>query len=122
MMTMFDIKVGSPQEAGLEAVKLAKGLLNEEIEMTPYYVAKFNVLAGYPNVEVFAHTDADDPFIDEGEYEENIYYYLNETGDVIRVILEELERLLIAIIKFEIDIGVNICDSEKEEYEALIKE
>lgn len=41
--------------------------------MTPYSVAKFNVLAGYPDVEVFAHSLDDDPFINEGEYEGNIY-------------------------------------------------
>ena len=122
MMTMFDIKVGSPQEAGLEAVKLAKGLLNGEIDMTPYSVAKFNVLAGYPDVEVFAHALDDDPFIDEGEYEGNIYYYLYETGDVIRVTFEELERLMKVLIKYEVDRGLYISDSEKEEYKALIKD
>lgn len=123
MMTMFDVKVASFQEAGIEALKLAKGLLNGEIERTPYSVAKFSLLAGYPDVEVFAHASDDDPFNNEEEYEEeNIYYYLNETGDVIRVTFEELERLSKAIIKFEVDICVNISDSEKEEYEALIKD
>jgi len=116
------MKAGSFQEAGIEAVKLAKGLLNEEIEMTPYSVAKFNILAGYPNVEVFAHaSEDDDPFIDEGEYEENIYYYLYETGDVIRVTYEELKRLMKVVIKYELDRG-HISDSEKEEYKELIKD
>lgn len=89
--------------------------------MTPYSVAKFNVLAGYPDVEVFAHSLDDDPFINEGEYEGNIYQYSYETRDVIRVTFEELQRLMKVVIEYEIDRG-NISDSEKEEYKKLIKD
>ncbi len=45
-----------------------------------------------------------------------------ETGYVIRVTFEELERLMKTVIECEIDRGLYISDSEKEEYKALIED
>lgn len=122
MMTTFTLEVKSPREAGIEAVRLAKGLLTREIKVTPYIVAKFNALAGYPNVEIFAHsTDNDDPFNTEEDYKENIYYYLYETGTVIRVTFQELERLIKIVIENELERGLYISENERDEYEALFR-
>jgi len=121
-MITFDIEIDDFEQADIESLKLAKGILEEKIEVTPFTVAKFTYLYGYPEVEVFAHSfDEEDPFDDESEYEENIYYFIYETGDIIRVDYEVLEEMMKEAIKFELGRGLYISESEKEEYERLVE-
>lgn len=95
-------KFTETKEANAKALKLAKEILSEEEELTPGIVAEFLDLSGYPDIEVFIHTtDGDeDPFNYEDEYEDNIYYYLFETGDITRVDYEELTRLAEVHVEF----------------------
>jgi hypothetical protein len=111
------------REANKEAISLAKEILKEEIELTPYVVAKFIKLSGYENLEVFIFvSDTEkDPFNDEDEYEENIYYILYETGDAIRVNYGEFERLLRTYIEIELERGIYIKEDEKDEFIELIE-
>jgi hypothetical protein len=116
------LKIKDIREANIEALRLAKDILTDKVEITPYIVAEFTALSGFNDVEVFIRTAEreDDPFNNDSDYdyEENIYYYLYETGYIIRVTFEEFERLLKRYVEVEID----VFDNEKEELRGLIKD
>lgn len=84
----------------------------------------FTALSEFNDLEVFIRTSESEknPFNNEFDYEENIYYYLYETGDIIRVTHEELDRLMKVFIEIEIERGIYIGKSEKEEYREVIKD
>jgi len=121
MYKIYELKIKDIKEANIEALRLAKDILTAKVEITPYIVAAFTALSGFDDVEVFIRTTEKeyDPFNNDSDYDykENIYYYLYETGDIIRVTFEEFERLLKAYVEVEID----VFESEKEELRGLIK-
>lgn len=123
MYMTYEVKIKDIREANIEALKLAKDVLTEKVEITQYVVAEFTALSGFNDLEVFIRTSESEsnPFNNGFDYEENIYYYLYETGDIIRVAYEEFDRLLKVFIEIEVDRGIYISESEKEEYRELIK-
>lgn len=122
MVKNFNFETKSIENTNIEALELSKSILSKSVEITPLVVGKFLVLFSYPDIEVFIHTDDgnDDPFNNEDEYEENIYYILYETGDVVRVTNDELDRLIKVYIKDEIERGIYISENEQVEYLKLI--
>ncbi|MBU3161630.1 hypothetical protein KPL37_18190 [Clostridium frigoris] len=123
MFMTYEVKINDISEANIEALKLAKDVLTEKVELTPYVVAEFTALSGFNDLEVFIRTSESEknPFNNGVEYEEDIYYYLYETSEIIRVTYEEFDRLMKVFIEIEIDRGIYISKSEKEEYRVLIK-
>lgn len=124
MYMVYEMKINDIREANIEALKLAKNVLTEKAELTPYVVAKFTALSGFNDLEVFIRTSESEknPFNNEFDYEENIYYNLYETGDIIRVTYEEFDRLMKIFIEIEIGRGRYMDESQKEEYMELIKQ
>jgi hypothetical protein len=122
MYKTYELKIKDIGEANIEALRIAKDILAGKVEITPYIVAEFTALSGFNDVEVFIRTAEreDEPFNNDNDYdyEENIYYYLYETGDIVRVTFEEFERLLKRYVEVEID----VFDNEKEELRGLIKD
>lgn len=89
-----------------EAIEIAKDILNGNTILTPKKVAKFILLSGYPEiVDVFIHINGEevDPFNDEDEYEENVYYFESSSDDVYRITYDELKRITRVFIQQEIE-------------------